>query len=379
MGDLFSGDERAAPTQESTANILQAYIANLPALLQTTNAQIAPTEQALFASRQGISPQEQQLNYDLYRRFSPQYAETAAQTERNLIQGTGGEAARASQALQEDLLRSNEALQRELNPEYYRNRSAAGLSLAQLLSGQNPNELTGAEMTNVERGLNRLNEGRGIQNVPSNASAITNALTFGNALEQKRANVSQAINSATNFLGTNRPAAPTSFDPFAQATGRTGTANFGTSYSGGNPGQQSVFGTGGQLLNTAGGLQQNKQSIDANRRSITDYVNQAYSSATGPCCFIFLEVLNGNLPWWIRKLRDQYYKEEFSVREGYIKMSKWLVPLMKRFNWMKYLVNTIMVQPMIKYGGYLENVEGYSKYGKYKIVKKFWFSIWRNL
>jgi hypothetical protein len=94
------------------------------------------------------------------------------------------------------------------------------------------------------------------------------------------------------------------------------------------------------------------------------------------CCFIFLEAYNGKMPWWVRKCRDQFAPESSDRRNGYIKMSKWLVPWMKRSKTVRKLVNFVMIQPLTKWGGFHKNVRGYQSYGYLKPVVNFWFKLW---
>lgn len=68
----------------------------------------------------------------------------------------------------------------------------------------------------------------------------------------------------------------------------------------------------------------------------------------GGCCFIFLEVLNGELPWFVREARDYYCTE--NRRKGYVWMSSWLVPLMKKNKKVRGVVNALLVKPFIRFG-----------------------------
>lgn len=66
------------------------------------------------------------------------------------------------------------------------------------------------------------------------------------------------------------------------------------------------------------------------------------------CCFILLESLNGKLPLYVRKGRDEFVTE--ARRDGYVHLARWLVPLMCRSKWMLRLVNLIMVRPFLAHG-----------------------------
>lgn len=74
------------------------------------------------------------------------------------------------------------------------------------------------------------------------------------------------------------------------------------------------------------------------------------------CCFIFLEALNGDLPWYIRRGRDIIGTER--ERKGYVSMASWLVPLMRRYRSVRTAVNLLMVKPFLIHGAFFFNAEG---------------------
>lgn len=95
------------------------------------------------------------------------------------------------------------------------------------------------------------------------------------------------------------------------------------------------------------------------------------------CCFIFMESLNGELPWYARKARDT--RGTNATIRGYRWMSRWLVPAMRVSTRVKSFVNKQMVKPMLKCGeDYF--TEKKSIAGKFcKIDVAFWFSVWTLL
>lgn len=76
--------------------------------------------------------------------------------------------------------------------------------------------------------------------------------------------------------------------------------------------------------------------------------SQSSSAFSTTCCFIFLEALNGKLPWYVRWGR--YCLVTPLRREGYNRMSRWLVPLMRRFRLARRVVNAILVKPFLRWG-----------------------------
>jgi hypothetical protein len=95
------------------------------------------------------------------------------------------------------------------------------------------------------------------------------------------------------------------------------------------------------------------------------------------CCFIFLEALNGILPTYVRQGRDEFNTP--NRRSGYVWMSTWLVPAMRRWGLILSLVNLFIIKPFLIVGNW-----HYNK--KHKILgpvlKPYcwaWFWIWSFL
>ena len=366
----FGGDPPAPSTGESTAAILQAYAQHLPELLRVTNAEILPNEQAQLASQQATAPGYAALQNQLYAQYGPQLNRTGQEIARQnalsqsgtdlaVLQGTGREAALAGNQLD-----------RATDPEYYRLRETMGNRLEDLLRPG----LSGGESEAITRGLNQQNTGAGLLNTPSQTNVVSNAMTYGNAARDR---LSGALAQATQAL----PTFKSGVDSFGRATGKLGTlANTGdTKFQNVQQGAgQQAFGMGGNFLSQVGENQRAKMGIDSQRRDSLDRVGEVWGKVNGTisaCCFIFLEVNNGTLPWWVRKHRDMYYKKEPAIARGYCKMAKWLVPLMERSEFAKQMVNELMVKPMTHYGAYLEGVDSSGVVNK--TTNNFWLKFWK--
>lgn len=96
------------------------------------------------------------------------------------------------------------------------------------------------------------------------------------------------------------------------------------------------------------------------------------------CCFIFLEALNGELPWYVRQGRDQFNTP--TRRKGYVRMSKWLVPAMRRSKLVMHVVNQIIISPFLAMGKIHYGIEkGTLSYLRRLILKPYcfgWFHLW---
>jgi len=94
-----------------------------------------------------------------------------------------------------------------------------------------------------------------------------------------------------------------------------------------------------------------------------------------PCCFIFIQG-EGDLTMAVRHYRDKNYGHDSSVANGYRRMAKWIVPLMKKNFFIQNLIKYSMTTPLSKYA---EWSIGQNKYGWIFWPFKFWTIIWRML
>lgn len=132
-------------------------------------------------------------------------------------------------------------------------------------------------------------------------------------------------------------------------------------------------------------------SLEANLRSgetrattdnMTGWGSQAQSygnwQAGISCCFIFLQVLNGKLPWFVRVGRAEFWTDA-RIR-GYRRMAAWLVPLMERHRSLTHLVNWIMVRPFLRWGAWrYRDDSGRPSGALWMPVCKFWFRVWDRI
>jgi hypothetical protein len=291
------GDPEAQNSREATQDILKAYNQYLPSLMYNTSKQVGSTEMASQRGKEMVSPRQQALAASLFTKYSPYYAGTQAQeyanvapiynqaaaaSERDTLQGAGGE-----------LLRTGEALNREIDPEFYNTRASASNGLETLIgeaTGNLNGDLSPSEMAQIERGLNRMGHNRGIGGLPLGQNTLRASNLFGaaseNKLNQRRSNLTNAINSATAFLPNSRSGT----NAFQDGTGKAGAASLASWGTGG----KNIFGnsemTGGQgfgsnawnlgnaFLGGTNALQMNAQDINANRRDTQDRVTEVFGA-----------------------------------------------------------------------------------------------------
>jgi len=370
------GDPPAPTAAESTGEMMQALEKYLPGYMKTLRSEIVPTEKAQLEGAQAVSKPYADLTADIYdttgRRMNTIGEEIAAsnqlakaRSDAEVLAGPG-----------KDIIRSADEAQRIIDPEFYKMKEATGRVGTGIINsfGDDPSKLSGSEREEVGRGLAWSNLSSG-NTGPSNINAVSNAMTFGDASNRRRTNAAQTIGA----LAPSMTATRSGVDVLQQALGRPGQVNTGNALvTGAREAGANAFGQGQALMSQTGENQRAAMNVNANRRSSLDTALGGISSITGSvgnCCFIFLECHNGTLPWYVRLCRDHYYEQEPRVAEGYKRMAKWLVPLMRKNSCIKHVVNALMVKPITRYGAYLCNEASYSLRGH--IAKLAWFAVWR--
>ena len=224
------------PLGKQTAESLQALVKYLPDYLATLNQSRIPTAQAELEAQKAVAPGYYQNSIDMYNKYGTEMNRQAAdqdranrtagiQTDLGLVQGQGGQL--AQQAL---------GLLREADPEYYARRALVSDKLGEYVNSISPNQLTGSERSEIERGLARTNPGRADN---SAINTVQNAMTYGSALKAKRDELGNAINMAANAL----PSLRSNADVFGIATGRAGLS--------GNSGDQRFAQAGASAQNAS--------------------------------------------------------------------------------------------------------------------------------
>lgn len=158
-----------------------------------------------------------------------------------------------------------------------------------------------------------------------------------------------------------------------QAIGRTANTVDGSRSVDASRGQHSAaLDLASRLLGTRSGLVTDSLSGKGNQGTSSWGVN-----ILGGCCFIFLESLNGKLPWFVELARFDYYTP--IRRDGYKWMSTWLVPLMRRSRAARWLVNNVMVKPCLTWASFHYGVPGTPFRWLCWPVVRWWFCVWHVL
>jgi len=250
-------DPKAKSAGNVTAGTTASYQKNLPKIMTAINNMIQGNELAKLQSAELTAPRYNTLQTNL----ANQMATSVAQNDADILNTSGRQ--RAATATEID---------KGINPEFYTAR-AAGLDslLGQLkmldLDKANPE---------AERLVNLENARSGnIGNPTDGTNAVKNALQFGDERLKRSAALTNALNTANNFMGASKA----SFDPFGRSTA---TANIGGGTSV-NPSSfrdagGDVVATGNNLLGQIFGYQNTAANINANRRDVLDRMNETTSS-----------------------------------------------------------------------------------------------------
>lgn len=376
--DLFMGGDPPAPTAtESTDSMLQAYIKNLPGLLDVTAKNVLPTEQANLQAQQQLAPAQNQLALDLYKQFAPQFNAVGSQISSQNALAQAGSDLQVLQQYGPQLTAQALAAQKQADPEYYKTREMAQQGLANMFNGlpDGSSNLTGGERAEVERSLARDNSARGNEN-PTAIGTVENAMKFGSAglqrQGQKQAMIANAVNTASQAMAPMQ----SKIDTFQLTTGRPSVNSGQTQFAGVKDVGQNTFSMGQNLLGEVGQNQRSAMDINSRRRDSLDRFSQVMSSMPNvSCCFIFLAAHGGELPWWVRYLRNVLADDE--TRRGYIRMSRWLVPILQRSAFARVITQAAMTYPITEYGAAMVGVrpEGIV----FAPIKRFWFAVWKHL
>lgn len=150
--------------------VTASYLQQMPQILQMIQQQV---------------PQLERSYWQAQKRFAPKYA------QQNL--GLLGKAAGAERGINEQAWQQAVGQEQAINPEFYRSRALTEQNLRDVMS---PN-LTGSELSNIERGLNRQFIGQGTFNAPGNVQQLEAALQYGGAGRQRQM---EGLQLAQNLL-----------------------------------------------------------------------------------------------------------------------------------------------------------------------------------
>ncbi len=337
--------------------------------LKSLQKYFLPSQQVIQDASEVITPQEQELFARMYRQYAPEFAETGVDINRISQLGNVQNDLAALGGGGSELLQQLVAQEDALNPGVASARDKTLGGYEALLGAQDPTKLSGSELAETERGINRMNANRGNINVTDATTTAAAAGEFGNALAGKQARFAQALSLFPSLAGASR----STISPF-DALGRSGQTNPGTQQYTYNPttaGQGAAF--QGQAADTTRQVEQMRQD----KSTGVDKANSIWGGIVGPVCgcYIFREYYGyPDVPKYLRWVRDWEYRRDPSIKLGYKKMSSWLVPMMRRWSLVRRTVAYLMLFPLEKHAKWRT---GYCSYGRvFSPFKWFWLKAW---
>ena len=342
---------------------MQAWTKYMPELARVTGQNILPLEQAQLEAQRQLAPGQAQLSYDLSRQYLPQFTQLGIDQQRQQAQGQAESDLALMSGTGRDLARSTLATQRELDPEFFRSREQSGDALTRLFGSlDDPSTgLGGAEREEVTRSLARDNQSRG--NVdPTQQSTVEAAMSMGSAGQARKQQKQQAIAQAVGSAAGAMPAFRTGIDALQLTTGRPAQNNIGVGQFGGvTKVGDNTMQLGNNLLTQTGTFAGNQQNNQAARKDNYDKFAQIMGSMPNiSCCWTFREFTEkfpAGVPWYVRASRDAHYTP--ARREGYMRFSKFMVPLMQKSKVIRTLVDLLFVDPMTRHAAWLAGLNSY--------------------
>lgn len=359
---------------ERTAEMLRAFQDELGATMDVVNSVILPNELAQLGASQAVSPEYAALQRDILDTTGRDLNRIGSEIDRqNAI-----EQAKTDQILLQEyapaIAAANQEVLKQLDPEFYKVREQTSNRLMEQLQGG----LTGGEREEINRSVLQSNNQRGIGNVGSAAKTVENAMQYGSAATNR---INSAIDRATQFLPGSRSGVQFNAQSLRPSQPNIGQSQFmGARTSAGDQ----ATGFSGNLLNNIGGIQQagttgrqmyrNPGAAETFGKVAGGIGSMFGGGKDAACCWIFLESYGGTIPWWVRDCRDRFYTE--SRRNGYRRMSRFLIPLMRRSAVVREVVYRVMVEPLTKWGGWYHSVPGFAAGKQCYGAVKFWFKTW---
>jgi hypothetical protein len=265
------GDSAAPQTSESTREMMEAFTETMPAFMQAMNSQVGPAAMAQLGVAQKTSPAYAQLTQDLYSKYAPLLANTGRQIDTQNRLSAAETDARILDTSGRKLADTYKSIDQGLNPEYYKARSEAGGKLSELLGSINLNNAS----PEAERLVNQENIRSGNLGNNNATNTVSNALSFGKEMDNRRSQLSNAINTATQFL---TPSSNSAFNPATAALNRP-TSSTGLSQFGGvDRSGSEAYSSGNNLMGQIGQTNMQENQINANRRDTLDRMNEVTSS-----------------------------------------------------------------------------------------------------
>ena len=208
----------------------EAFEESYPKIVKSVTGQLKPIAKAEYDVKREFAPKDQRLQYEQFvgseeakslpEGYVPGIREYAIlDSDVDHIRRRGGAATDLDiMRLQGPYMAESSMDQLYLTDRpFLETRDTGAQKVRELLGSINMGGLSGGERAEIERMNARRNLQRGQAGGGGNLTAIENAMQFGSRLDQKRSQLGQALQSATNFMAGSR----TGYDPIQATLGRS--------------------------------------------------------------------------------------------------------------------------------------------------------------
>ena len=208
----------------------EAFEESYPKIVKSVTGQLKPIAKAEYDVKREFAPKDQRLQYEQFvgseeaknlpEGYVPGIREYAIlDSDVDHIRRRGGAATDLDiMRLQGPYMAESSMDQLAITDQpFLQSRDLGRQKVAELLGSINMGGLSGGERAEIERMNARRNLQRGQAGGGGNLTAIENAMQFGSRLDQKRSQLGQALQSATNFMAGSR----TGYDPIQATLGRS--------------------------------------------------------------------------------------------------------------------------------------------------------------
>lgn len=244
------GDERQSSV-EGMGEILKAIENYYPQAIEKVNTTLKPTALAQLEADKAVSDPYAAINQELYAKYGPQAAKTAAEIQDITDKAASARELDLAKTTGRDLVTEADTLQKQVDPEFYKNRGQISDAIGKYLNISDPS-LTEADAEEIRRAT-----GRTSFNPQSAIDTAVAAGRFGSKYDQKKSLFGEAINRVSAAL----PAMRSGIDAFNVATRRasapTGGERVGTAATGSG---DNTYNLANSWINSAAGLQQQRMS-----------------------------------------------------------------------------------------------------------------------
>lgn len=286
---------RLAGLKPGDEGYVEGYAAkNPPSYAEIVRSeQLRDLEHMQSPAMQELARRKAAQQFGLAQQYVPEYGQLASDEAYRTAMRDTGQQVDVLRGPGGELISEAYAAAQGVDPEFYRQRAQTGSGLSDLLrsmydertlkggdkydesrpQGYFTGNLSGGEREEINRSLNQQATQAGNLNVPSMGNVVANAMTYGNAMQNRRNAFGQALQQATSFL----PASRSGFDPMQVALGRPSTT-LPTTFSQPNM-QTNTSGQSGNFMNNTFGAAGQSAGFKANQPSWLDRIGQGVGVA----------------------------------------------------------------------------------------------------